>query len=307
LIVPVNKPVKLVMTSSDVLHSFFIPAMRVKSDVVPGQYTHLWFEPNKTGDYQVFCTEYCGTNHSAMLARLKVLPQGEYTRWLNDRSEEEALARMDRKEIGLQVYNQKGCNACHSLDGSPRVGPSFLKIFGRKEKLQDGSEVVVDEQYIKTSIYEPTKQVVAGYAAGAMPSYQGQITDDQMLSIFAFLKSLDGSQPVAAPVVEAPKEDLSKLSPAELGAKLFAGKACMGCHSVDGSRLVGPSFKGLYGRTEKLTDGSSVTADDDYIKRSILKPMDQIVETYAPAMPAYEGQLSDAEVSAIIEYIKTIK
>ena len=308
LVVPVNEPVKLLMTSSDVLHSFFIPAMRVKTDVVPGQFTYQWFEAIKTGDYQVFCTEYCGTNHSSMLARLKVLPKGEYDRWLNDKSEEEALARMDRKEIGGQIYNQKGCNACHSLDGSPRVGPSFLKVYGKKEKLQDGSEVTVDEQYIKTSIYEPNKQIVQGFAP-AMPSYQGQITDDQVLSLVAFMKSLDGTQPApaAAPAAAAAKEDFSKLPPAEWGQKIFATQPCIGCHSLDGSKLVGPTFKGVFGRTEKLTDGSSVTVDDAYLKRSILKPMEQIVEGYAPAMPSYEGQLSDAEVSALIEYLKTVK
>jgi cytochrome c oxidase subunit 2 len=308
LVVPVNEPIKLLMTSRDVLHSFFIPAMRVKTDVVPGQYSYQWFRPIRTGDYQVFCTEYCGNQHSAMLARLKVLSKVDYDRWLADTSEQDALARMDRKEIGSQLYTAKGCKACHSLDGSPLVGPTFLKIFGRKEKLQDGSEITVDEEYIRTSIYEPTKQIVQGYA-GVMPNYQGQISDDEMLSIIAFLKSLDGSQP--APAASAPAaavaEDLSKLPPAEWGKKLFSIKICGSCHSLDGSKLVGPSFKGLYGREEELADGTKVVANDEYIKRSILKPMDQIVKGYAPVMPPYEGQLNDAELNALIEYIKTIK
>lgn len=308
LVVPVNEPVKLLMTSSDVLHSFFIPAMRIKTDVVPGQYTYQWFRPIKTGDYQVFCTEYCGKDHSAMLARLKVLPRGEYDRWLADKSEEEALARMDRKAVGEQIYGAKNCNACHSLDGSPRVGPSFLKIFGRKEVLQDGSEITVDEEYLRSSILQPNKQIVKGYQPNQMPVFEGQLNDDQILSLIAFLKSLDGTQPVAAAAAtSAPVEDFSKLPPAEWGKKLFAAKLCSTCHSLDGSRVVGPTFKGLYGRDEKLTDGSTVKVDDAYLKRSILKPMDQIVEGYSPAMPPYEGQLSDAELSAMIEYLKTIK
>lgn len=307
LVVPVNEPVKLLMTSSDVLHSFFIPAMRIKTDVIPGQYTYQWFRPIKTGDYQVFCTEYCGDLHSAMLARLKVLTRGEYDRWLADKSEEEALARMDRKEIGAQLYTGKGCNACHSLDGSPRVGPSFLKVFGRKEALLDGTEITVDEDYIRTSILEPNKQVVKGFTANMMPSFQGQLSDDQILSMVAFLKSIDGSQPVAAAAPTAAAEDFSKLPPAEWGKRLYAAKLCSTCHSIDGSRVVGPTFKGVYGREEKLTDGKTVKVDDAYLKSSILKPMDQIVEGYSPAMPPYEGQLSDAELSALVEYLKTVK
>jgi cytochrome c oxidase subunit II len=309
LVVEVNEPVKLMMTSRDTLHSFFIPAMRVKTDVVPGQYTFQWFRPIKTGDYQVFCTEYCGKDHSAMLTRVKVLPKVEYERWLNDKSEEAALARMDRKEVGAQLYSAKGCNACHSLDGSPRVGPSFLKIFGRKEKLSDGTELTVDEEYIRTSIYEPLKQIVQGYPP-AMPNYQGQISDDEMLSIVAYLKSLDGTQPIAAPaatVVAAVAEDFSKLPPAEWGKKLFTAKVCGTCHSLDGSKIVGPTFKGIYGRQEKLVDGSTIVVDDAYIKRSILKPMEQVVEGYPPAMPPYEGQFNDAELNALVEYLKTIK
>lgn len=306
LVVPVNEPVKLLMTSTDVLHSFFIPAMRIKTDVVPSQYTYQWFRPIKTGDYQIFCTEYCGDLHSAMLARLKVLPREEYDRWLADKSEEEALARMDRKDVGSQIYTAKGCNACHSLDGSPRVGPSFLKIFGRKEALQDNSEITVDENYIRTSILEPNKQIVKGFVP-SMPSFQGQLSDDEILSLVAFMKSLDGTTPVSAQPTAAPSEDLSKLPPAELGKRLFTLKACIGCHSLDGSRITGPTFKGVYGREEKLTDGSTVKVDDAYIKRSILKPAEQVVDTFPPAMPPYEGQLTDAEISALTEYIKTIK
>lgn len=309
LVVPVNEPVKLLMTSGDVLHSLFIPAMRIKMDVVPKQYTYQWFRPIKTGDYQIFCTEYCGDLHSAMLARLKVLPREEYDRWLADNSEAEALARMDKKEAGGEIYLAKGCNACHSLDGSPRVGPSFLKLFGRKEALLDGSEVDVHEEYLRSSIYEPNKQIVKGYSSpSAMPSFQGQISDDEMLSLIAFIKSVDGTQPaLAQPTPAAPTEDFSKLPPAEYGKKLFTLKLCATCHSIDGSRLVGPSFKGLYGRDEKITGGTTVKVDDAYLKNSILKPMDQIVDGYPGAMPPYEGQLSDAELSALIEYIKTIK
>jgi cytochrome c oxidase subunit II len=140
-VVPVDEPVKLRMTSRDVLHSFFIPSMRVKMDVIPGQYTHLWFQPIKVGEYQVFCTEYCGLQHSSMLAKLRVVSRAEYDRWLNDDSEAVRAARMKPEDLGKRLYIQKGCNACHSLDGSRIVGPTFLKLFGREGDLESGEKL----------------------------------------------------------------------------------------------------------------------------------------------------------------------
>jgi len=313
LVVPVGEPVKLIMTSKDVLHSFFVPVMRTKMDVIPGRYTHQWFRPIKTGDFQVFCTEYCGNEHSKMLARLKVLPKAEFERWLADDSEERKLASLKPSDRGKELYQSKQCVTCHSLDGSPRVGPSWLKLFGKEGKLSTGASYKADENYIRESILNPVAKTVAGYPAMGMPSYQGQLTDEDITGIIEFIKTIDGSQKVEVAPVLPKKTDsaaLAGLTPAERGKALVndAGNLCATCHSIDGSKLVGPSFKGLWGRKEKMADGTEVAVDAAYIKESIWKPSAKIVEGYAPAMPAmYEGKLTEENVNDIIEYLKTLQ
>lgn len=301
LVVPVGKPIKLVLSSRDVLHSFFLPSMRVKKDAVPGQYTYLWFRPIKTGVYQAFCTEYCGKDHSAMLAKLHVLPEDEFERWVNDRSAEAAMAKLGPSERGRALYKEKGCVACHTLDGSPLVGPSFLNVVGRKAKWNDGTEYTADENYIHESILEPNKHVVAGFQPNMMPSFAGQVSDDDIGALIAFMRTLTGQAVVAKAV------DTTSMSPADRGKALYQSKACIGCHSIDGSALVGPSFKGLYGTPQKLTDGTTVTADDAYIKESIQQPQAKIVSGYENkgAMPPMG--LSDDDVKDVIEFMKTLK
>jgi cytochrome c oxidase subunit 2 len=301
LVVPVNKPIKLVISSRDVLHSFFLPAMRVKKDAVPGQYTYLWFRPIKTGEYQAYCTEYCGKDHSAMLAKLHVYPQAEFDRWLNDRSAEIAMAKLGPAERGKTLYKDKNCVACHTLNGTPLVGPTFLNIVGRKAKWTDGTEYTVDENYIHESVIEPNKHIVAGFQPNLMPSFAGQLSDDDISGLIAFMRTLTGEAVVAKPVVDA------AASPADKGKALYQTRACAGCHSLDGSKLVGPSFKGLYGTPQKLTDGSTANADDAYIKHSIQEPQAQIVAGYENAGAMPNLGLSDEEVSNIIEFMKTVK
>jgi cytochrome c oxidase subunit 2 len=311
LVVPVDQPVKLIMTSKDVLHSFFVPVMRTKMDVIPGRYTYEWFRPIKTGDFQVFCTEYCGNEHSRMQARLKVLPRAEFERWLADDSEARKLASLKPSDRGKELYVSKQCVTCHSLDGTPRVGPSWLKIFGREGKFADGSSYKADENYLKESILDPQAKTVAGYPAMGMPSYQGQLSDDDIHGLIEFMKTVDGSQKIeVAPA--APKKSAAAAggTPAERGKALVndAGNMCATCHSIDGSALVGPSFKGLYGSKQKLSDGTEVVADDAFIKESIYKPQAKIVQGYGPVMPAmYEGKLTEENVADIIEYLKTLK
>jgi cytochrome c oxidase subunit 2 len=311
LVVPVDEPVKLVMTAKDVLHSFFVPVMRTKADVIPGRYTYEWFRPIKTGDFQVFCTEYCGNEHSRMQARLKVLPRAEFERWLADDSEARKLASLKPSDRGKELYVSKQCVTCHSLDGTPRVGPSWLKIFGREGKFADGSSYKADENYLKESILYPQAKTVAGYPAMGMPSYQGQLSDDDIHGLIEFMKTVDGSQKIeVAPA--APKKSAAAAggTPAERGKALVndAGNMCATCHSIDGSALVGPSFKGLYGSKQKLSDGTEVVADDAFIKESIYKPQAKIVQGYGPVMPAmYEGKLTEENVADIIEYLKTLK
>lgn len=310
-VVPVSKPVKLLMSSRDVLHSFFIPSMRVKRDVVPGQFNYLWFRPIKTGEYHSFCTEYCGLEHSKMLATLRVVSQAEFDKWLADRSAEMELAGMTPVKRGAAAYVQKACNSCHSLDGSRLVGPSFLKLLGREVKFSDGSSLIADENYIKESILNPGAKVVESYPDKVMPAFAGQLAEEEVDGLIAFIRTVDGSQPIVVPKpAAASKADdaaTANLSPVEKGKKLYQDKLCITCHSLDGSKLVGPSLKGVYGTPQKLTDGTSPVADDAYIKESILNPMAKIVEGYPPAMPPYQGQLSDEDIANIIEFLKTVK
>jgi len=304
-VVPVNRTVKLTMKSHDVLHSFFLPAMRVKKDVIPSIYTTLLFKPVKVGTYQTFCAEYCGKDHSAMLAKLHVVSEAEYERWLNDKSEELAAARISPAELGQKLYVQKGCNACHSLDGSRIVGPSFLKVFGKMEKCEGGSEYMVDENYVHESILNPKAKIVMGFAP-VMPSFEGQLTDKEIDALIAFIKSV--KEPPAAPVVKPQDQAaLANMTPAERGKNIYETNLCITCHSLDGSKIVGPSFKGVYGRQEKLTDGSTITVDDAYIKKSVYEPAAQVVEGYPPAMPPYQGKLNDDQIKDVIEFLKTVK
>ncbi len=308
-VVPVNKPVKLVLKSRDVLHSFFVPAMRVKSDAIPNRFTYVAFTPVKTGTYQTFCTEYCGDLHSAMLAKLHVVSQDEYDRWVNDNSEEKLKQMMKPSDRGKILYSQKGCNACHSLNGTPGVGPTWLKAWGKSGEFSDGAKYSFDENYVHTSIINPNSQIVKGFTPNVMPSFAGQLSDPEIEDLISFIKTLDGSNPEAqaapAAVPAAAGADLEKMSPAERGKHWYETKLCMTCHSLDGSRLVGPSFKGIYGRSEKMVDGSSVTSDDAYLKESMLAPTAKVVEGYPPAMPA--GLVDEKQAEDLIEFLKTVK
>jgi cytochrome c oxidase subunit 2 len=284
--------------------------MRTKMDVIPGRYTYEWFKPITTGDFQVFCTEYCGNDHSRMLARLKVLPRAEFDRWLADDSEAKKLASLKPSDRGKELYVAKQCVTCHSLDGSPRVGPTWLKIFGREGKLADGTSYKADENYIRESILYPQAKVVANYPAQGMPSYQGQLSDDDITGLIEFMKTIDGTTKVELSQTTVKKQPAAAgATPAERGKALVNApdNLCATCHSIDGSKLVGPSFKGLWGRKEKMSDGTEINVDADYIKESIYKPQAKIVEGYGPVMPAmYEGKLSEQDVNDIIEYLKTL-
>jgi len=184
-VVPVNTPVKLIMTSRDVLHSFYIPSMRIKQDVIPGQYTTLSFNSNKLGDFQVFCAEYCGTTHSGMLAKMRVVTQADYEKWIQENEEGMTLAQK-----GQKYYTDKGCVACHSVDGTPKVGPTWKGAFGKERELADGSKAMSDENYLRESILNPNAKVVKGFPAGQMPTYQGQLNEDQVNALIEFIKSL---------------------------------------------------------------------------------------------------------------------
>lgn len=186
--VPVDQPVKLVMSSDDVIHSLYIPAFRLKMDLIPGRYSSTWFEANTAGEYTLFCAEYCGTKHSTMLAEVVVHPSGEFQRWLDDAAN--LLKTMTPVEAGEVLYTRRGCVQCHSIDGSAKVGPTFLNVFGTEQKMADGTIVKVDENYLRESILEPQAKVRAGYKP-VMPTYQGQLKDDEIAALIAYIKSLN--------------------------------------------------------------------------------------------------------------------
>jgi cytochrome c oxidase subunit 2 len=185
--VPEGRSIKLVMTSVDVLHDFYIPDMRVKHDVIPNRYTEVWFKPEAKGTYHVACAEYCGKSHSDMSATIKVVSEADYQKWLQEGPDE--WKTMEPEKLGKMVYEQKGCNNCHSVDGSKNQGPTWKGIYGHKGKFTDGTAYEADEAYITESINYPAKHIVEGYS-NVMPSFEGLIRPIEMKGLIAYMKSL---------------------------------------------------------------------------------------------------------------------
>mgnify|MGYP000111694276 CR=1 FL=1 len=186
LVVPINTPIKLVMSSEDVLHSFFIPNFRVKKDVLPNRYTNIWFEATKAGTFQIFCTEFCGDGHSDMLATITVLEEDAYDEYLKKANNTDDVPLLD---LGKKMYTAKGCNACHSLDGSAQIGPSWFDMYGSSRELSSGESVTYDDNYIRESIVYPANKVVKGYQ-NVMPSYSGLLTDREINAVIEYIKTL---------------------------------------------------------------------------------------------------------------------
>lgn len=220
--VPIGQPVKLIMTSQDVIHSFYIPAFRVKQDVLPGRYTTMWFEATKPGEYHLFCAEYCGTEHSKMVGRVVALSVAEYERWLTTPGEvilpdgSVGAGSVNTSApvlvpaggdpmvvVGEQIFTNQGCANCHRMDGAG-IGPSLANRFGYDEQLADGSSVLADENYLRESILNPGARVVAGYT-NVMPSYDGLLSEDQINQLVAYIKSLS-DRGATAPADEAAEE-----------------------------------------------------------------------------------------------------
>jgi len=186
--VPVNRPVKLIMSSTDVIHSFYVPDFRVKRDVLPNRYSSVWFEATETGESHIFCTEYCGTQHSNMDGVVKVMAQDEFDTWLEaGNSVDESVPPAERGEA---LVSQNGCNACHSVDGSSGVGPSFAGLWGSERAFQNADPVTADENYIRESILQSNAKVLEGYDP-VMPAYQGVINDQQIGDIIEYIKTLE--------------------------------------------------------------------------------------------------------------------
>lgn len=184
--VPFGRPVRLTLTSEDVIHSFYIPAFRTKMDVVPGRYTSVWFEPTELGRYHLFCAEFCGAEHSLMRGWVQVLPEDEYDSWA--RGIDPDLAELTPVEAGARLFTELGCLACHN-PASGALGPAMTGVYKSEITLQDGRTVVADEEYIRESILEPVAKVVDGYQP-VMPTYRGQLDEGQLMQIIAYIKSL---------------------------------------------------------------------------------------------------------------------
>jgi cytochrome c oxidase subunit II len=190
--IPVGRAVKLIMTSEDVIHDFSVPAFRVKADVVPGRFVQIWFEPTKPGVYQLFCSEYCGTQHSRMIGQVVVMEPAAYQAWLSGGATEGSLA-----STGEKLFSDLACNTCHRPDSRGR-GPVLQNIFGHPVQLQDGTFVTADENYVRESILTPSAKITAGFQP-VMPAFQGLVTEEQLLALIEYVKSLS-SLPQAEPV-----------------------------------------------------------------------------------------------------------
>lgn len=182
--VPIDTPVKLTITSQDVLHDYYVPAFRVKQDAVPGRFTSLWFEPNKLGEYHIFCAEYCGTEHSYMKGTVTVMSQEDYALWL------EGGPKKSPVEAGEFLFTQMGCITCHSGREDAR-GPKLDGTFGQEVTFVGGDTLVRDEDYLRESIVASGKRIVEGYTP-LMPAFANQLTDEDVLNLVAYIKSLDG-------------------------------------------------------------------------------------------------------------------
>lgn len=192
--VPVDHVVRLQMISEDVIHSFYVPSFRVKQDVLPGRYSKLWFKPTKIGTFRLFCAEYCGTEHSQMVGQVIVQEPAAYTAWVSGDTGDPPEVR------GRKLFERYRCGSCHRQSAAAR-GPSLLGLFGNMVPLQSGQTVTADEAYLRESILDPTAKIVAGYQP-LMPVYEGQITEDEVLLLIAYLKSLQGERGSTPPAVE---------------------------------------------------------------------------------------------------------
>ena len=186
--VPVGRPIKLVMTSEDVIHDVFVPGFRVKADVIPGRYTSLWFEPTKPGRYHLFCAEYCGTRHSGMVGEVVVMEPDEFQAWLSGGGAEGSLA-----SAGAKLFADLACNTCHRPEVQGR-GPRLDGLFGRTVTLEGGAQVVVDEAYLREAIVNPNARIAQGFQP-VMPSYQGVATEEGLLQLIEYVKSLREERP----------------------------------------------------------------------------------------------------------------
>jgi len=200
--VPVGRKIKLIMTAEDTIHDFFVPAFRMKADVLPGRYTTQWFEATTPGTYHLFCAEYCGMNHSGMIGSVIVMQPSEFDNWLSGNAAQQSPA-----VAGQQLFQSLGCVSCHGANGEGGRGPALVGLFGRQVFLTNGQTLTADEAYVRESIENPQAKIVSGFGP-IMPTFQGQVTPEQLIQIMSFIKSLQittsGSAPSGAPSAAGP-------------------------------------------------------------------------------------------------------
>ena len=207
LTVPVHTPVKLVMTSRDVIHSFYVPAFRMKHDVVPGRYYVAWFEATIPGTFEIECAEYCGVSHSRMLGQVRVLSFDDYRRWQETSLPGESH---DLAAEGLAVAARRGCLSCHTIDGQPHIGPTWAGLYGSRVRLDDGRTVIADDAYLTRSMMEPREDVVLGFRP-VMPAYRGILEQPEVAALVEFIASIE-HKPIA------PSMELPKVTPQDAGS-----------------------------------------------------------------------------------------
>ncbi|MGD9692347.1 MAG: cytochrome c oxidase subunit II [Phycisphaerales bacterium] len=219
--VPMGRPVKLIMQSDDVIHSLFIPAFRKKLDVFPNRYTTYWFNATREGDYPLFCAEYCGDEHSQMMAMIKVRPDAEYREWLAE------LANTDKYgllELGQRLFVSRGCSSCHSVDGKAGTGPTWKDAYGHHVEFTDGSSATADMNYLRESILNPGAKVVKGFA-NQMPTFQGQLKDRELTALIVYIMSLSdkGAEEIKSIIDADDAERATRGAEKEAGPSAVAG------------------------------------------------------------------------------------
>jgi cytochrome c oxidase subunit 2 len=188
--IPIDRTVALTLISQDVIHSFFVPAFRVKQDVVPGKYTSEWFKPTRTGEYHIFCSQYCGTQHAQMIGRVVVMQPLAYQEWLNTGEQTESIVR-----VGERLFHDRGCSGCHAPN-SRFHAPLLQGLYRKPVPLADGTLATADDQYLRDSILQPAKQITAGYD-NIMPSFSGHLTEEEIMQLIAYLKEIGKQEPPA--------------------------------------------------------------------------------------------------------------
>jgi cytochrome c oxidase subunit 2 len=299
---PVDQPVQVLLRSLDVLHDFYVPHFRVKMDAVPGIVTSLWFTPTIEGRYDLACAEYCGIGHHKMKSRVIVDDQASYLAWLAQQPTyaelSGATASVNADPLVMQgsdLAQSNGCLSCHSVDGSTSAGPTWQGLIGKTEMLEDGSKIVVDQAYFDESITSPSASIIKGFAP-MMPAYE--LSREELDALFAFTQSLTEAKPTEA-------SELVVDDPVKQGQQLAEANGCLSCHSVDGSASIGPTWQGLFGKTETLADGSTVVVDEQFLKESIIKPNASIIKGYTGMMPPY--QFDDEQLAALVAYTQSLQ